>query len=176
MSKLFCFWMAMFNYGKEHVGPSAPKTNTGYYNLRRLAVAARCGVWLPLECVVARPFQEHRALSAIVLKRGSETGNTFFGLADMQISADTATKVINGHFTVSVCTSYPLFDTSCEDSFPCSVPNAYTQPVALRPVLSATRKRRSRTRRTFTSKRTASHTSTSRAAGRSSSARTLPVA
>jgi hypothetical protein len=57
------------------------------------------GVWLPLRIVLSRPFIEHRMMSAIITKAGSDTGVTLFGPADMQISANTTVKVIEGHYT-----------------------------------------------------------------------------
>ncbi len=57
------------------------------------------GVWLPIEIVIARPFIEHLAMSAIMTVSGRDTGATLFGPADMQISANTSVKTIEGHYT-----------------------------------------------------------------------------
>lgn len=63
------------------------------------AVAATVinGVWCPAEIVIARPFIEHLMLSAIVTVAGRDTGATLFGPADMQISANTSVKTIEGY-------------------------------------------------------------------------------
>lgn len=78
--------MAQFNY-------KDPK------NADRLAKAAELGVWLPIEIVLCRPFIEHQMLSTVITVAGADTGRSLFGLADMQLSANTATKVIEGHYT-----------------------------------------------------------------------------
>tara|TARA_B100001059_G_scaffold197165_1_gene202477 strand:- start:44 stop:556 length:513 start_codon:yes stop_codon:yes gene_type:complete len=85
----FIFWMRTFAYGGS----------AGYKNMDRLAAALRCGIWVPLEVVITRPFIEHQMLSTVVTVAGSDTGSSLFGLADMQLSANTATKVIEGHYT-----------------------------------------------------------------------------
>ena len=54
------------------------------------------GIWVPIEICIARPFIEHLTLSAIVAVAGKETGATLFGPADMQISANTSVKTIEG--------------------------------------------------------------------------------
>ena len=40
-----------------------------------------CGIWLPLQIVIARPFIEHAMYSAIVAVAGEDTGATLFGPA-----------------------------------------------------------------------------------------------
>lgn len=60
---------------------------------------AEQGVWIPMMVVLARPFIEHQMLSAIIAVKGGDTGNTLFGPADMQISANTTVKTIEGHYT-----------------------------------------------------------------------------
>jgi len=57
------------------------------------------GKWLPLEIIIARPFIEHLMMSAIMAVSGRDTGATLFGPADMQISANTSVKTIEGHYT-----------------------------------------------------------------------------
>ena len=49
--------------------------------------------------VVMRPFIEHTTLSSVVTVSGRDTGATLFGPADMQLSANTSTKTIEGHYT-----------------------------------------------------------------------------
>ena len=46
--------------------------------------------------VVARPFIEHAMLSAVLAVSGSDTGATCFGPSDMQLSANTSVKTIEG--------------------------------------------------------------------------------
>jgi hypothetical protein len=53
----------------------------------------------PVHIVLARPFIEHEMHSAIVAVAGRDTGCTLFGPADMQLSANTQVKVIEGHYT-----------------------------------------------------------------------------
>jgi len=65
----------------------------------RLILLVQAGVWCPIEIVIARPFIEHLMLSAIVSVAGRDTGATLFGPADMQISANTSVKTIEGHYT-----------------------------------------------------------------------------
>jgi hypothetical protein len=57
------------------------------------------GMWMPFCITIARPFIEHSMLSAIVTVSGRDTGATLFGPADMQISANTSVKTIEGHYT-----------------------------------------------------------------------------
>jgi hypothetical protein len=46
--------------------------------------------------VLARPFIEHAMLSAVLTVSGGDTGATIFGPSDMQISANTSVKTIEG--------------------------------------------------------------------------------
>merc|ERR1719201_1012687 len=48
---------------------------------------------------IARPFIEHLMMSCIATVSGRDTGATLFGPADMQISANTSVKTIEGHYT-----------------------------------------------------------------------------
>lgn len=65
------------------------------------------GTWLELvqaDCmeiriVVARPFIEHLMHNVILTVAGRDTGATLFGPADMQLSANTQVKTIEGHYT-----------------------------------------------------------------------------
>jgi len=57
------------------------------------------GIWTPLCITIARPFIEHLMMSAIMTVSGRDTGATLFGPADMQISANTSVKTIEGHYT-----------------------------------------------------------------------------
>lgn len=47
--------------------------------------------------VIARPFIEHAMLSAVLTVSGGDTGATIFGPSDMQISANTSVKTIEGY-------------------------------------------------------------------------------
>lgn len=49
--------------------------------------------------IIARPFIEHLMMSAVMAVAGRDTGATLFGPADMQISANTSVKTIEGHYT-----------------------------------------------------------------------------
>jgi hypothetical protein len=68
-------------------------------NADALADEVAKGNWLPLEVIIARPFIEHLMMSAIMTVSGRDTGATLFGPADMQISANTSVKTIEGHYT-----------------------------------------------------------------------------
>ena len=65
----------------------------------KIAEFVDIGGWLPIAIVLARPFIEHSMLSAVVTVAGADTGSTLYGPADMQLSSNTQTKVIEGHFT-----------------------------------------------------------------------------
>ena len=47
-------------------------------------------------CVMSRPFIEHLMMSAIMTVSGRDTGAMLFGPSDMQISANTQVKTIEG--------------------------------------------------------------------------------
>lgn len=57
------------------------------------------GVWVPFQITLSRPFIEHAMYSSIITVAGKSTGVTLFGHADMQISANTSVKTIEGHYT-----------------------------------------------------------------------------
>jgi hypothetical protein len=69
------------------------------FTKKQLIDNAAAGIWMPVSLVIARPFIEHRMMSAIMAVAGSDTGATLFGPADMQISANTSVKTIEGHYT-----------------------------------------------------------------------------
>ena len=52
-----------------------------------------------IRIVVARPFIEHLMHNVIMTVSGRDTGATLFGPADMQLSANTQVKTIEGHYT-----------------------------------------------------------------------------
>jgi hypothetical protein len=64
-----------------------------------IAVCVAQGIWMPIKLVLTRPFIEHEMLSSVVMVAGKDTGVTLFGPADMQLSANTTVKVIEGHYT-----------------------------------------------------------------------------
>mgnify|MGYP005645140005 CR=1 FL=1 len=55
------------------------------------------GKHLDIRIVVARPFIEHLMHNVILAVAGRETGATLFGPADMQLSANTQVKTIEGY-------------------------------------------------------------------------------
>jgi hypothetical protein len=60
--------------------------------------------------VIARPFIEHAMLSAVLAVAGADTGATIFGPSDMQISANTSVKTIEGydaHPRTHISTPFP---------------------------------------------------------------------
>ena len=52
-----------------------------------------------IRIVIARPFIEHLMHSVVMAVSGRDTGATLFGPADMQLSANTQVKTIEGHYT-----------------------------------------------------------------------------
>jgi len=63
-----------------------------------------------IRIVVARPFIEHLMHNVIMTVSGRDTGATLFGPADMQLSANTQVKTIEGH--VSAHALEPVFSRS----------------------------------------------------------------
>ena len=57
------------------------------------------GYIVNINIVIARPFIEHLMMSCVATVSGRDTGATLFGPADMQISANTSVKTIEGHYT-----------------------------------------------------------------------------
>ena len=75
---------------------------------------------------LARPFIEHSMLSAILCVAGADTGATLFGPSDMQISANTSVKTIEG------CASCPPSPCRCWERLPPAdkfVPHVFAQPL-----------------------------------------------
>lgn len=68
-------------------------------DITAFVTASETGAYLPMSLVIARPFIEHRMMSAVLSVAGTDTGATLFGPADMQISANTSVKTIEGHYT-----------------------------------------------------------------------------
>ena len=61
-----------------------------------LIEAVAAGIWIPVCITIVRPFIEHLMMSTIATVSGRDTGATLFGPADMQISANTSVKTIEG--------------------------------------------------------------------------------
>ena len=57
------------------------------------------GKWVPLRFTLARPFIEHSMVSMVMAVSGQDTGAMLYGPSDMQISANTQVKTIEGHYT-----------------------------------------------------------------------------
>jgi len=76
-----------------------------FYFTDDLIAAVAAGAWVPVCITIARPFMEHLMMSAVATVSGRDTGATLFGPADMQISANTSVKTIEGHYTVRDATS-----------------------------------------------------------------------
>jgi hypothetical protein len=74
-------------------------TDDNGFTVKNYIACVKAGIWLPFCIVIARPFIEHLMLSSIMTVSGRDTGATLFGPADMQISANTSIKTIEGHYT-----------------------------------------------------------------------------
>ena len=84
------------------------------------------------DILIFRPFATWRMASALLLKAGSELGNTFHGHHDMQLQNDAVRKIMVGHYTVSI---YPLhslkfYFPSCSYTLPINTLNYYSFTVA----------------------------------------------
>lgn len=64
--------------------------------VEKITTAIDAGIWVPVCITICRPFIEHLMMSAICTVSGRDTGATLFGPADMQISANTSVKTIEG--------------------------------------------------------------------------------
>ena len=74
---------------EEASAKTAGKTAAAYDTNKAKCVASLIanvanGIWVPIKLVIARPFIEHRLLSAVMVKSGPETGATLFGPAGKQ--------------------------------------------------------------------------------------------
>jgi len=89
-----------------NAGAGNPATPT--LVIRAILANVKGGIWTPLCITIARPFIEHLMMSAIMTVSGRDTGATLFGPADMQISANTSVKTIEGmHLLVQNPQSHP---------------------------------------------------------------------
>jgi len=91
-------------FGSAIKADSDPATRRASFNyswkhFEFVNTCVKLGVWLPIQIVIARPFIEHVMYSAVIAVAGAETGVTLYGHADMQISANTSVKTIEGHYT-----------------------------------------------------------------------------
>jgi len=91
-------WVDLGTRVKSAIGDAA-KAEVCKEIVTALIEDVRDSKWVPVEIVIARPFIEHLMLSAVVCVAGRDTGATLFGPADMQISANTSVKTIEGHYT-----------------------------------------------------------------------------
>tara|TARA_Y100000389_G_scaffold204704_1_gene259047 strand:- start:2233 stop:3234 length:1002 start_codon:yes stop_codon:yes gene_type:complete len=71
----------------------------GYDTVTKMINGVAGGKVVPCSIVIARPFIEHLMMSCVATVSGRDTGATLFGPADMQISANTSVKTIEGHYT-----------------------------------------------------------------------------
>jgi len=110
----------------------------GAFTEKKLIDANASGEHLEVSLVIARPFIEHRMMSAVLAVAGADTGVTLFGPADMQISANTSVKTIEGHYTYAVFANDSRAGTA-------SAPAPLMPPVS---PTGATPSRSSRSRRT----------------------------
>ena len=62
-------------------GPWVKPGTNDYYTKKELIDGAADGTWMAVSLVIARPFIEHRMMSAIMAVAGSDTGATLFGPA-----------------------------------------------------------------------------------------------
>jgi len=91
-----------FEAFKKHVKEETFGTDKFDYSwncFQLVNTCVRMGIWLPIQIVIARPFIEHVMYSAVIAVAGADTGVTLYGHADMQISANTSVKTIEGHYT-----------------------------------------------------------------------------
>ena len=68
-------------------------------SLLAAASAKCCGKREVFDILCVRPFREYTMGSGILLKKGSELGNTFRGWADFQLTDNIIAKTHIGHFT-----------------------------------------------------------------------------
>ena len=68
----------------------------------------------PVYIVVAKPFIQHKMHSAILCVAGQDTGRTLYGPSDMQLSANTQVKTIEGcacYFKLALTQTCASFQT-----------------------------------------------------------------
>jgi len=87
--------------GKKDTAATAKleELHTQTLTVQLLIEAVELGIWVPICITLVRPFIEHLMMSTVCTVSGRDTGATLFGPADMQISANTSVKTIEGHYT-----------------------------------------------------------------------------
>jgi len=65
---------------------------------------------IDVRIIVARPFIEHLMHNVVMCVAGRDTGATLFGPADMQLSANTQVKTIEGHVSAHALERSPSAD------------------------------------------------------------------
>ena len=111
------------------------------FTIQNIINAVQAGVCVKICIVIARPFIEHHMLSAVAAVSGRDTGATLYGPSDMQISANTSVKTIEGacnahrtpstrstaHPKIARLTSLPLLLLSA-GHFTCYTKSVITKP------------------------------------------------
>ena len=87
------------SFVKNTYGGTVWGTLAGQTITEKLIDAVAEGQLVDVCVVIARPFIEHLMMSCVATVSGRDTGATLFGPADMQISANTSVKTIEGHYT-----------------------------------------------------------------------------
>ncbi len=62
----------------------------------------KSNVYIPLNVILARPWIEHNVGSAVLMKRGSETGFTAYGQTNFMTSSDGVSKILLGNLTLNM--------------------------------------------------------------------------
>ena len=93
--------IALNNAQKEALGLYTGEGANKVYmaNMQDVKDAAEAQGETPFDVIIVRPFIEHNMMSCVMTVAGRDTGATLFGPADMQISANTSVKTIEGHYT-----------------------------------------------------------------------------
>jgi hypothetical protein len=103
--------------GSLHDGKTTGRTNIGdkieaewrhrELNMKTLRLLARASLKrgesavhpFPFSFILARPRMTYDMGTAVLMKGGSDTGNTFVGFNDFQLGDDIVTKMHHGHYT-----------------------------------------------------------------------------
>ena len=57
------------------------------------------GKYIPFDLLLARPYALYNCSSMIIMKAGEDTGSTYIGWTDFQMTANTMQKMISGSYT-----------------------------------------------------------------------------
>jgi hypothetical protein len=79
--KASCIFDDFDNTDGTTAGPWVKPGTNSYYTKKELLDGAKDGTWMAVSLVIARPFIEHRMMSAVLAVAGSDTGATLFGPA-----------------------------------------------------------------------------------------------